>query len=194
MKRLIISIFALLMLVGCSKKEKTFTFRDVTVTVERTLIPPTPSATSVVPTPVVVSVATTTEENIAQSMERASVYSIDIWDIRLIRDNSLGLPLVPNEEFPVIVIIMERLRSSNTVQAQSLWEATVSGVNALTRSDGISGFYIFSVTRGMIFSGLRCDTAVLEITDWTKIRCGAWPEVTGMVTPLPPEMARLRGF
>jgi hypothetical protein len=179
----IIMLLLMLVLVGC-KKEATPAFQD---TILEPTVAPTATSFAVAPaTPIVVSPAESAEEQVAQSIERAASYKFDVYDVRLLNDNTIGLPLKPAEEFPTVVIIIHFTSSSEGLtpaENQLVWEAVRAGVQSLAGPNGVTGFYYF-----FTHSGDMETLKVINVTDTST--CQSWPGVA----PLPPEALRFRGF
>lgn len=182
MKKITLLLLFMLIFSGCKKEVQSFPEINI------------PEETSVV-----VSLAKSVEEEIAQSMERATNYKIDVLDVRLLRDNELALPLMPGSGFPTIVFIIQSVGDElltgdellNPVEEQLNWEAAKAGIRKLAGSDGVTGFHYFFTYSGVLQSGIWCPATELDTLQVSDSRsCIPWPGIA----PLPPEMTRFIGF
>ncbi len=186
-KHLVIIAVLLLALAGCGKPTEE-PFRDI-------VIEPTAYPTAVpIPTSAVISpkAAHSHEEALAQAMERASKYKIDVYDVRLFNANPYGLPLRTDVGYPTVVLIIEILDGdTGPAENQVLWQTATAGIKALAGQEALTGFHYFFVSENILHAGLWCPPEALNIRLITDAKvCIGWPGVA----PLPPEMARFKGF
>jgi hypothetical protein len=194
MKKIILLLLFTLIFGGCKKEAQSFPEIDILKEISTTVPFPIAISTPVAASPfVVVSPATSVEEEIAQAMERTSGYKTDVYDVRLFNDNPFGLPLKPDSGYPTIVFIIRILSIEDEMtplEQKDTWEAAKAGILRLAGSTRITGFHYFFTENGILQSGIWCPIEMLEITNLNDGRCEPWPGVA----PLPPEMARFAGF